>query len=283
MNDDKPTAPQADRPAWQTCLDVEGQAGAHYLDFVNTGLMDLIAGSPRRVLELGCAGGMFGFRLKERFPQATVVGIEASREAADVAAKRLDRVIRARLEEVDFAAEGLAEEPFDAVIAADILEHLVNPWDLLVRLRSLLAPDAQLLASIPNVRNLGVVAELLVNGRWQYRERGLLDITHLRFFTLAEMLRMFDETGYACEEYTGTISLAFTSLYQKYKGHEKVAIDIGRVKLTEVSARELFELCAEGFLLRCRAAYRGARPRGSPAAARIAATAASAAKFPHRA
>jgi O-antigen biosynthesis protein len=253
MNDDKPASTQPDRPVWQTCLDLEGQQADHYLDFVNQPLLDMVGAAPQRVLELGCAGGMFGLKLKERFPGARVVGIEAGRAAAGVAAKRLDRVICARLEALDFAAEGLAEERFDTVIAADILEHLVNPWDLLVRVRSLLAPNAQLLASIPNVRNLGVVAELLVNGRWQYRDRGLLDITHLRFFTLAEIKRMLDETGYACEEYTATISSGFVSLYEKYKGHEKVAIDIGRVKLADVTPRELFELCAQQFLLRCRA------------------------------
>ena len=252
MNDDKPSPKQSDRPAWQTCLDVEGQQADHYLEFVNQPLLELVSGAPRRVLELGCAGGMFGSKLKERFPQATVVGIEAGRAAAGVAAGRLDRVICARLENLDFVAEGLAAEPFDTVIAADILEHLVNPWDLLVRLKPALAPNAQLLASIPNVRNLGVLADLLINGRWQYRERGLLDITHLRFFTSAEMRRMFEETGYVCETYIGTISPGFVELYQKHKEHEKVTLDLGRFKLTDLNHHELFELCVEQFLLRCR-------------------------------
>ena len=71
---------------------------------------------------------------------------------------RLDRVVHARLEDVSFADQGFRPGEFDTVIAADILEHLVNPWELLVRLKPFLAPRAQIVASIPNVRNISVAA-----------------------------------------------------------------------------------------------------------------------------
>src|SRR5437762_3931224 len=74
--------PPAALHAWQKCLDIEGQEAAHYRDHVNVPLFEVIDGTPRRVLELGCATGKFGDLLKQRFPEATVVGIEAGRKAA---------------------------------------------------------------------------------------------------------------------------------------------------------------------------------------------------------
>src|SRR5437660_12835991 len=118
-----PPAPTTS-PPWKTCLDIESQSAAHYLDSVNLPLADMVDGTPRRVLDVGCAMGHFGQVLKERFGDVSVVGIDANRAAATVAESRLDRVVCARLEDLDFAAHGLAEHEFDTVIAADILEHL---------------------------------------------------------------------------------------------------------------------------------------------------------------
>ncbi len=239
---------------WQTCLDVEGQNASHYLDHVNQALLGGIVHSPRRVLELGCATGAFGLELKKRFPGASVVGIEAGRAAADVAATRIDRVVCARLEDVDYAAEGFRPGEFDTVIAADILEHLVNPWDVLVRMKPFLAPDAYVLASIPNVRNLVLIEALLVHGVWTYTERGLLDITHLRFFTLESIRRLFQETGYRFEGHAATLSPALADFYRSTRGQAKVTIDFGRLKYHDVPAAELDELCAVQFLVRARPA-----------------------------
>lgn len=251
MNDcDNPV----ERPAWATCLDLENQEGDHYFDFWNEPLFKLIEKEPRRVLELGCAGGMFGAKVKEKYPSATVVGIEANRAAATQAAARLDRVVCSRLEALDFAAGGLRHGELDLVIAADILEHLVNPWELLVKLKPYLAPDAVLLASIPNVRNLELLTGLILAGQWEYQERGLLDVTHLRFFTLDSMRRMFEGTGYAIEGFATTLTRSLADTYHQYKGREGSTIKIGRLTIENVSAREIAEFCSEQFLLRVRPA-----------------------------
>src|SRR5688500_18515572 len=242
------------RPPWQTCLDIENQDEDHYLEHWNAGLLALLDESPRRVLELGCAGGMVGAKLKERFPEAHVPGVEAGRHAAAKAAGGLDRLIVSRLEMLDFAAEGFQPGELDVVIAADILEHLVNPWELLARLRPYVAAEGIVLASIPNVRNLNLVMDLLVNGRWRYAERGLLDVTHLRFFTLEEMRRMFVETGYAPERFSVTLSPSLASTWERFQGNERTDLSTGRFTLTGVTRPELMELCVEQFLLRCRAA-----------------------------
>lgn len=248
------TNPQTPRPAWQTCLDLDAQPADHYFEYWNQPLMAMVEREPRRVLELGCAGGVFGAKLKERYPAAVVVGVEAGRAAAEKAATRLDRAIHSRLEDLDFAASGFKPGEFDLVIAADILEHLVNPWDLLVRLRPFVAADGVVLSSIPNVRNLNLVTDLLLNGRWRYAERGLLDVTHLRFFTLEEMRIMFAETGYAPQRFTVNFSPSLTELWNKFQGQERVNLSTGRFTLENVTRAELAELCAEQFLLECRPA-----------------------------
>src|SRR5512141_3498449 len=139
---DPPPSVAAASPAWRTSLDVEGQDAGHYPDHVNAGLLDMLAFAPRRALELGCAGGAFGAAVKARHPAAHVPGIEAGRAPAVKAATRIDRVIRARIEDIDFAAHGIAHGEIDTVIAADILEHVVNPWSVLERLKPFLGADA---------------------------------------------------------------------------------------------------------------------------------------------
>ena len=238
--------------AWQTCLDLGDQAADRYQDFVNAPLLDMVQPTPARVLELGCATGMFGQALKQRFPAASVVGIEQGRAAAALAATRLDRVICGRLEDLDLAAEGLRPGEFDALVAADVLEHVVNPWDVLVRVKPLLAPNAQVLASIPNVRNAMLLDALVSQGRWEYGPRGLLDITHLRFFTLFEIRRMFEETGYRVEGYGATISPGLTELYRANKDSGPVNIEVGRFRIANLSHAEFNELCTEQFLVRAR-------------------------------
>lgn len=239
---------------WQTCLEIEDQEPGRYPDVANFTLLDVIEGKPARVLELGCAAGLLAVRLKERHPGATVVGIEPGRVAAGLAARRLDRVIRARIEDVDFAAEGLRAGEFDTIVAGDVLEHLVNPWRALVRLKPLLAPGGQLVASIPNVRNALLIAALAVNGRWEYRDRGLLDITHLRFFTLEEIRRLFEQTGYRYEAHVARISPPLADFHRRQKNSPRVTLQLGRLTLADLTPAEIDELCTEQFCIRVRPA-----------------------------
>ncbi|HYC38151.1 MAG TPA: class I SAM-dependent methyltransferase [Usitatibacter sp.] len=241
-------------PAWQSCLDIEEQSADHYHDYWNQPLLALVRDAPRHALELGCAGGMFGAKLKERFPQARVTGIEAGRAAAQLAAQRLDRVIVSRLEDIDFAREGFQPGELDLVIAADILEHLANPWQFLVRLRPFVNAGGRVLASIPNARNLNVILDLVLNGRFRYAERGLLDVTHLRFFALADMRRLFEETGYVIEGYDGILSPSLAALWKQSQGRPLVQLRKERFSLEAITQAELAELCTEQFLLSVRVA-----------------------------
>ena len=147
----------------------------------------------RRVLEIGCGTGELGRLLKER--GCYVAGVELVPEAAEAARRHLDQVVTA-----DVEAGSLPFPPgsFDAVIFADVLEHLIDPWRVLRETASLVAPGGCVIASVPNVQN-GDVIWRLVRGQWDYRERGILDRGHLRFFTLQGIRDLFAQAGLAVE------------------------------------------------------------------------------------
>jgi trans-aconitate methyltransferase len=166
---------------------------ADYYDNARTALLDLFPRAPTRLLDVGCGSGATGAVAKERWPGVETIGIEIVPAAAQRAAARLDRVITGSAETLDLAAAGVAG--VDGVLLLDVLEHLVDPWRFLERLRAVLAPDAMVVASIPNVANLWLLEELAA-GRFTYASDGLLDKTHLRFFTRASIASLFDGAGY---------------------------------------------------------------------------------------
>lgn len=193
---DSSLAQAADAPVWAELsrpadADLKGQ----YHDNPRKDLLALLERPPRRVLDVGCATGATGELIKTAWPEAHVTGVELNRAAASLAVGRVDQVINAPLEEINFAAHGLPPGSVDTLILADVLEHLYDPWGALVRLRPLLSEDAQLLVSLPNARNLWLLNEL-ASGRFPYAAEGLLDITHIRWFTRAEMEKMLRETGF---------------------------------------------------------------------------------------
>jgi 2-polyprenyl-3-methyl-5-hydroxy-6-metoxy-1,4-benzoquinol methylase len=146
------------------------------------------------VLEFGCATGYMSRVLRDRLG-ATVVGVELNAEAAQLAEAHTERVIVGDAEELDLEAE-LGGARFDAVLFADVLEHLRDPAALLSRVRPLVAEGGSVIASIPNIAHASVRLALL-GGSFRYREQGLLDETHLRFFTREGVQDLFEGSGYA--------------------------------------------------------------------------------------
>ncbi len=151
-----------------------------------------MVGEGCRVLELGTAAGVMTRELQRR--GCRVTGIEYVPEMAEVAAQWCERIIVADLDSFDFAAHCQADD-FDVVVAADVLEHLRDPAGVLRRLRAALSPRVALVISVPNVGYAGLLAELM-QGRFRYREKGLLDGTHLRHFTRDSLEWMLLETGW---------------------------------------------------------------------------------------
>ncbi len=142
-----------------------------------------LTGKGKRVLELGTAGGTMTEEFKRR--QCTVVGVEIDPLAAKKAELNCERMIVGDLDKLDLVAT-LPEDRFDVVVAADVLEHLVDPQRLLNQLGKLLKPDGYLVVSVPSVGFNGLLGAI-ISGEFPYRETGLLDRTHLRFFTRHEL------------------------------------------------------------------------------------------------
>jgi SAM-dependent methyltransferase len=165
-----------------------GNRPTDYYDQERPEVAALVPAECQRLLEIGCGSGQLGRLLKSR--GHLVTGIELVADAADEARLWLDEVITADAE------TGLPFAPgsFDGVVCADVLEHLVDPWRVLREAAELLRPGGCVVASVPNVQNLDVLWRL-ARGRWDYRERGILDRGHLRFFTLASLRNLFHQAG----------------------------------------------------------------------------------------
>jgi len=113
---------------------------------------------------------------------------------AKVAKEKLDRVIIGDIEKLNLT-DYLAANYFDCIVFADILEHLKNPWDVLKSVTSFLSDEGVVIASIPNIRHYTTIINLLFRGYWPYRERGIHDKNHLRFFTFKNIKTMFNDAG----------------------------------------------------------------------------------------
>jgi hypothetical protein len=155
-------------------------------------LAEKVPEGARDVLDVGCSGGATAELLRRR-GVARIVGIEPDPGDAARAAERCDRVLACNLEDVP-AGEFTAE--FDAVLFGDVLEHLVDPSDALVRVRPWLAPHGVVVASVPNVGNWAVISDLLA-GRFDYVPYSILSGTHVRHFTRSTICDLFEACGYA--------------------------------------------------------------------------------------
>lgn len=153
-----------------------------------------------RFLELGCGSGGFGGFLRESRKNVHITGIEIHAESAQEARSHLDVVIE---KPVETAFASIAQGSMDCVICNDVLEHLVDPWAVLQSIRTVLRPSGTVVSSIPNVRHFPVFKNYFLSGDWQYEKWGVLDRTHLRFFTKKSIERMFNETGFTTSRIEG--------------------------------------------------------------------------------
>jgi SAM-dependent methyltransferase len=231
---------------WQLLTDARAPGQDGYFEHVRTELLDLFVRPPRHFLDVGCGTGLTGLEARRRFPAARIDGIEFSAAAAALAAERLHRVHQGDVERMDFGELGYAHGGIDGLLLADVLEHLYNPWDLLVRIRPYLARDAQIVASIPNARNLIVLSDLAA-GNFSYEAAGLLDITHIRFFTRREIVKLFAETGYDVVDMQGSRDGRIPPIADV---EGAVSLDTPFVTLKNVDAEALFELTTIQFYVR---------------------------------
>jgi SAM-dependent methyltransferase len=256
--------PDPNVPVWQLCLGPDPLGGAAYFEGFNGSIPAILRRAPRRVLELGCAAGRMGAFLREKYPGAHCTGIEMNAAAAGIARTRIDRVIEKRLEDIDFAAEGIEPRSIDTFIAGDVLEHLYDPWRALQGILPVLTDDAQVAVSLPNVRNIFIQSQLHNEGTWRYDTHGLLDITHIRFFTFRDIMRMMDETGFVVDDVKCNLDSRYAEIYNANRDKTNITLQLGRVRIENLSVSELQEYCTLQFIV---LAHPKARPANDPRAA----------------
>lgn len=165
---------------------------SNYYDGLNQKLLAAIPADAKHVLELGCANGRLGQRFKELHPGVSWWGVEMSAEAAATAAQHLDRVVQIDLDRADLAQ---LEGGFDTIVIGDLLEHVRDPARLLESLYDLATADAQIVCCLPNMAHLSVI-ERLVAGDISYDSMGLLDQTHVRFYSPSSAFKTFLDAGW---------------------------------------------------------------------------------------
>jgi|LauGreSBDMM110SN_4_FD.fasta_scaffold11552_3 2-polyprenyl-3-methyl-5-hydroxy-6-metoxy-1,4-benzoquinol methylase len=172
----------------------------NYYGNVNPDLLDKIPVTAKRVLEVGCGSARLGEAFKARSPDSQYFGIELFESAAKEAARVLDGVICANIEQDTSLALKLCRS-FDTLVFGDVLEHLQDPWKVLAELRQYIEPGGSCIACVPNVAHWSLVSGLL-QGNWEYQDSGLLDRTHLRFFTLDSAIQMLQKAGWTVVDAT---------------------------------------------------------------------------------
>lgn len=163
------------------------------------------------VLDLGMGTGVLGRHLAQQ-QAVTLDGVTLSLEEAQMAANIYRQIEVADLDQIDLD-KVFDGKTYDAIVCADVLEHLKNPERLLQQIHTLLKPGGQLLTSVPNVAYCGLLAELF-QGEFRYREEGLLDKTHLRFFTRQSLARFYTHHGWRIKQTLTTTRDLLSSEFQ---------------------------------------------------------------------
>lgn len=194
-----------------------------YFENVRLDAVSLVPENTSRVIEIGCGTGSTLAWLKANKGCAWATGVELFHDAAAQARTRLDEVYEGNIENLDLSLE---EGSFDVVLCLDVLEHMVDPWTVMQRITRLLKPGGVVIASIPNARHLRVVVPLVLLGKWEYSEEGLLDETHLRFFTRRSAIELMMRSGLTVDAVRGT------NFGRKYKVANAVTLSLFKPFLT---------------------------------------------------
>jgi SAM-dependent methyltransferase len=175
-----------------------------YYDNVNSTLIDLVDPHSKHICEFGCGAGAFARAIRERIPNVNYVGVELVADQLALAKDVLTVSINKNLDQLDDwtrddeLSVALPMNSFDHVIFGDVLEHLYDPQRALSQAALRLAPGGSALVCIPNVQHWSVFLQL-VTGSWPQADSGIFDRTHIRWFTLTDMIRLVENAGLVVE------------------------------------------------------------------------------------
>jgi len=170
-------------------------------------LLDLIPDKLKNgnLLEIGAGAGNTLVYAKKHSYAASVYGIELCQvDNSFQNSNEIDNFIIGNIEEMDLPYE---DSFFDVIICADVLEHLVNPYDIVKKMKRYLKDDGVFIASIPNIREISVMRDIFFKGNFKYADSGILDSTHLRFFCKKNMVNLFESNGYNIDIFSSVLFL----------------------------------------------------------------------------
>lgn len=170
-----------------------------YYESSRSDMLQFISRPPVKVIEFGCGNGGFLKQLKTKYPCETW-GVDIDEQSAEIARENVDNVMHGDAFEL---INELPENYFDYVVCNDFIEHLHSPELFFKLLSKHLTPDAILVCSLPNIRYWRQFLKYFFLKDWKYRESGILDRTHLRFFTKKSMKRSVKEWGFQIEKIKG--------------------------------------------------------------------------------
>ena len=163
-----------------------------YYDNIRFEMLKYLPRDSKKVLDIGCGNGCFAEVVKTQ-NKAEVWGIELMKEEADKARLVLDKVFDGPVEE---HIDNLPDNYFEVIYFNDVLEHLIDPYTVLKKIKQKLSLNGVIIRSIPNVRYHNTFMNVLIKKDWKYEDYGVMDFTHLRFFTEKSIIRMYEEAGY---------------------------------------------------------------------------------------
>lgn len=182
----------------------------------------LVPGTSQRILEIGAGFGTLGRILAQRGD----ILLDAV-ELNPAAAPHLDGIYRRFwIGDIQTLSLDDALSDYDCIVFPDVLEHLVDPWAQLAKLCERLRPGGYVVASLPNVRNLALLYRLIGQGRWEYEDSGLLDRTHLRFFTRLSITEMLEGAGLTVERWSVN--------RDGYTGVRKAVASVAKIFIPEI-------------------------------------------------
>jgi len=213
-------------------------------------VIDRIPAGANRILDVGCGAGAMGRGIRTRWGNVTLVGIEKDKGRAIEAKAFYDRIIEA---DAGTWIPDFEEESFDAIILADVLEHVDNPAGLLKRYVPYLAPHGVLVLSVPNIRYYEILSGL-AEGRFDYQESGILDRSHLRFFTKKTLVELLESSGLQIETLAANVSSEFTRMSEALarKNESRTDIDLGPIILKNQSPEDVRDLFVMQYLITAR-------------------------------
>ncbi|MHB8544535.1 MAG: methyltransferase domain-containing protein [Leptospirales bacterium] len=213
-------------------------------------VIDRIPAGARTILDVGCGTGLLGRGVRERMGDVVLIGVEQDPVKAREAMTHYDRVV---VEDAVSWVPDLMKDSIDVLIFADILEHVEDPRALLVRYLSWLSPEGIILLSIPNIRYHKVLKEL-AEGHFRYEENGILDRSHLRFFTKESMLDLISSAGLWVESISANVDGRYQWVREGTVQEEgkKIDIDLGSLVIRDQDVEGVRDLFSVQYLFTAR-------------------------------